>query len=221
MNNSAGQVSRRRFWFIPIYSIILLVLAVGMVSCQRTAEAPADAEGHGASQAPLLSSVEPAPTITPTLTSAPTTVPAHEDSSPPATSFPPAASTTPIVESTPENEAVSVQAVYVDKLAILQEACANHAGSIVKELSAEIQEGQKAEEGLSVSSLQKKFLPKIAAAEQDCDAQFGNLVASAEQEYLEKGLPLQDIEGWKSQYEAAKRRTQQQAVETLLSSLSR
>lgn len=221
MNNSAGQLSRRRLWFIPIYSIILFVLAVGMVSCQRTAEAPADVRGQDASQAPLFSSPEATPTITPTVTSPPTTVPAHEDSPPPATSSPPVASTTSIVDSTPENEAVSVQAVYEDKLATLQEACANHAGSIVKELSAEIKEGQKAEEGLSVSSLQKKFLPKIAAAEQDCDAQFGNLVASAEQEYLEKDLPLQDIEGWKSQYEAAKRRTQQQAVETLLSSLSR
>ena len=120
-----------------------------------------------------------------------------------------------------EAEAASIQSLYMDKLATLQEACANNAGSIVKELSAEIQANQKAEEGLSVSSLQKKFLPRIAEAEQNCDAQFGNLVASAQQEYQDKGLPLQDIEGWKSQYDAAKRRTQQQAVETLLSSLSR
>ena len=120
-----------------------------------------------------------------------------------------------------ETEAASIQSLYMDKLAKLHEACANQAGSIVKELSAEIQASQKGEEGLSVSSLQKKFLPKITGAEQDCDAQFGILVASAQQEYLEKGLPLQDIEGWKSQYDAAKRRTQQQAVETLLSSLSR
>lgn len=219
MTDHAGRVSRRRLWLNLIHSIVLLVLVVGLASCNRTAEAPVEEVWQGGSQAPMLS--DPDPTAIPTIPSTPTPVPTNEDTSPPVASSTPVSPSAQVVKETPEEEAVSVQAVYADKLATLQEACANHAGSIVKELSAEIQTSQKGEEGLAVSSLQKKFLPKIAAAEQDCDAQFGNLVASAEQEYLEKGLPLQDIEGWKRQYDAAKRRTQQQAVETLLSSLSR
>lgn len=222
MTDHAGRVSRRRLWLNLIHSIVLLVLVVGLASCNRTAEAPVEEVWQGVSQAPMLSDPNPVPTASiPTITSTPTPVPTNEDTSSPVASSTPVSPSAQVVKETPEEEAVSVQAVYADKLATLQEACANQAGSIVKELSAEIQEGQKGEEGLSVSSLQKKFLPKITAAEQDCDAQFDNLVASAQQEYLEKGLPLQDIEGWKSQYDAAKRRTQQQAVETLLSSLSR
>lgn len=221
MTDHAGRVSRRKLWLILIHSIVLLVLAVGLASCDRTAEAPVEEVWQGASQAPMLSNLDPVPTAISTITSTPTPVPTNEDTSPPVVSSTPVSSSAQVAKETPEEEAVSVQAVFGDKLATLQEACANQAGSIVEELSAEIQTSQKGEEGLSVSTLQKKFLPKIAAAEQDCDAQFGNLVASAEQEYLEKGLPLQDIEGWKRQYDAAKRRTQQHAVETLLSSLSR
>jgi hypothetical protein len=219
MTIHVDRMNRRKLGFILFHSIVLLLLAVGLASCNRNTEAPVDAIQQGESQAPLLSSPDSVSTATRTITSTPTPVPIHVDGSSPVASSTP--SPVLVVEENMEAEAASIQSLYMDKLAILQEACANHAGSIVKELSAEIQANQKAEEGLSVTSLQKKFLPRIAEAEQNCDAQFGNLVASAEQEYLEKGLPLQDIGGWKSQYEAAKRRTQQQAVETLLSSLSR
>lgn len=219
MTIHVDRMNRRKLGFILFHSLVLLLLAVGLSSCDRNTEAPVDAIQQGESQAPLLSSPDSVSASTPTITSTPTSVPTHEDgSSPVASSIP---SPVPVVEENVEAEAASTQSLYMDKLATLQEACANQAGSIVKELSSEIQASQKVEEGLSVSSLQKKFLPRIAEAEQECDAQFGTLVASAQQEYLEKGLPLQDIEGWKSQYDAAKRRTQQQAVETLLSSLSR
>ena len=219
MTIHVDRMNRRKLGFILFHSIVLLLLAVGLASCNHNTEAPVDAIQQRESQAPLISSPDSVSTATPTITSTPTSVSTHEDGSSPVASSTP--SPVPVVEENVEAEAASIQSLYMDKLATLQEACANNAGSIVKELSAEIQANQKAEEGLSVSSLQKKFLPRIAEAEQNCDAQFGNLVASAQQEYQDKCLPLQDIEGWKSQYDAAKRRTQQQAVETLLSSLSR
>lgn len=149
--------------------------------------------------------------------------PAADKEEPPLvmTASPIASASAPAVEENMEVEAASVQTNYMDKLAALQEACANKAGNIVKELAAEVQAGQKEKNSFSVSDLQSKFLPKIEAAEQDCDVQFHSLITSAEQEYQEKGIPLQDIEGWKAQYETAKRDAQKQAVETILSSLSR
>lgn len=119
------------------------------------------------------------------------------------------------------DEKSSIPAVYQGKLASVQNGCMNQANSLVAELSAEVKAGQESKDGLSVSDLQSKYLPKIEAAERDCDKQFQDLIVSAEKEYQENGLSLKDIEVWKGQYEASKREAQKQAISTLMNSLSK
>jgi hypothetical protein len=137
----------------------------------------------------------------------------------PLPSLPP--STTPIPSGTLSSEQTALHDTYQGKLDTLQNGCTNKVSSLAAELSAEIKAGQASEEGISIASLQSKFLPKIEAAEQECDSQFNNLMNDAANSYQEKGLPLQDIENWKSQYEAAKRKAQSEVLNSLMSSISK
>jgi hypothetical protein len=134
----------------------------------------------------------------------------------------PAPSTTPpIPTETSSSEQTELRSTYQGKLDALQAGCTNKVSSLASELSAEIKAGQASKEGVSIASLQSKFLPKIEAAEKECDSQFNNLMNDASKSYQEKEMPLQDIENWKSQYEAAKRSAQSEALNSLMAIMSK
>lgn len=136
-------------------------------------------------------------------------------------STPPSSTTLPIPNGAPSSEQTALRTTYQGKLDALQAGCTNKVSSLASELSAEIKAGQSSNEGISIASLQSKFLPKIEAAEKDCDSQFTALMNDASKSYQEKEMPLQDIENWKSQYEAAKRSAQSEALNSLMAIISK
>lgn len=129
--------------------------------------------------------------------------------------------TPPIPTGTSSSEQTELRSTYQGKLDALQNGCTNKVNSLASELSAEIKAGQSSNEGISIASLQSKFLPKIEAAEKECDSQFTTLMNDASKSYQEKEMPLQDIENWKSQYETAKRNAQSEALNSLMSIMSK
>jgi hypothetical protein len=133
----------------------------------------------------------------------------------------PTPSATVATNEAPGSDQAAIRATYQGKLDTLQTGCTNKVNTLAAELSAEIKTIQDSKEGISISSLQTKFLPKIEAAEGECDSQFNELMNNAAAAYQEKGLSLQDVEGWKSQYQTAKRNAQTQALSSLMETLSK
>lgn len=133
----------------------------------------------------------------------------------------PAPSTTSAPRETLSSEQTALRNTYQGKLDTLQNGCTNKVSSLASELSAEIKAGKSSKEGISISSLQSKYLPKIETAEKECDSQFTTLMNDASKSYQEKNMPLQDIENWKSQYEAAKQSAQSEALNSLMAIMSK
>ncbi len=129
--------------------------------------------------------------------------------------------TMPIPNESLNSDQAAIRSTYQGKLDTLQTGCTNKVNTLAAELSAEIKANQDSQDGISISSLQTKFLPKIEAAESECDSQFNELMTHAAAAYQEKGLSLQDVEGWKSQYQTAKRNAQTQALNSLMGTLSK
>lgn len=128
--------------------------------------------------------------------------------------------------STPEyssmtNDQMVIREKYQGNLDTLQSGCTNKVNALASEISTDIKASQDSKEGMSISTLQSKYLPKIEAAEKDCDSQFNELMGAATKAYQEKNLTLQDIENWKSQYETTKSNAQNQALSSLMSLLSK
>lgn len=109
---------------------------------------------------------------------------------------------------------------YQSQLSTLKQGCTNQVSSIVSEITTDMNANQSDGKGLSLSTLQSKYLPKVESAETSCDSQFQQLIEDAQSEYTLKNLPLNDIAIWKSEYEKAKQEARAQAMNMLMSSLS-
>jgi hypothetical protein len=117
-------------------------------------------------------------------------------------------------------KAQELRDVYQSKLNTMKQGCTTQVNFIVSEIATDINASQSEGKGLSLSTLQSKYLTKIESAESSCDSQFQQLVADAQSEYALKKLPPNDIAIWNSEYEKAKQETRTQAMNMLMSSLS-
>lgn len=155
---------------------------------------------------------QPQPNVTSTLNS-----PAPS----PVTSMMPESSQTPSAPTEDSGaKAQELRDSYQSKLNIMKQGCTEQVNFIVSEIATDINASQSEGKGLSLSTLQSKYLPKIESAETSCDSQFQQLVADAQSEYALKELPLNDIAIWKNDYAKAKQETRAQAMSMLMSSLS-
>lgn len=117
-------------------------------------------------------------------------------------------------------KAQELRDAYQSKLNTMKQGCMNQVSSIASEIATDINASQADGKGLSLSTLQSQYLPKIESAETSCDSQFQQLIADAQSEYALKKLPLNDIAIWKNEYEKAKQEARAQAMSMLMSSLS-